>query len=255
MTMETVLPEPQIKQDSVYFQIMARKRSWSPVAVDRGPIAKGAEASIFKALALRCLEIPVKEFLEQGLEKELPKTPGVVEILRSNQKDEDRHDLAFKYIVEAHGVDEKAEREAQVILKAWRDDPSHPIQKAAIAERSVFFVLLPFYRFNGDYGMKTTSADISRDEQTHVTSHHMVCKELGIAPSKSLNKLRRATVAWVMDSLEKTVEENRWQNKDFWIAQSDSLYSKGKAEGLIDTRRSRMPAFFEVSNSNLPSYS
>jgi hypothetical protein len=241
-------------ESSVYYQIMNRKRSWTPVAVDRGPIAQGSENAIFKALALRCLEIPVKEFLQQGLEKELPKTPGVIDILKSNQNDEDKHDLAFQYIVKAHGVDERAEREAQVILKAWMDDPSHPIQKAAVAERSVFFVLLPFYRFNGDYGMKTTSADISRDEQTHVTSHYMICKELGLTPSNSLNKLRKATVAWVMESLEQKVENNQWQSKQFWLDQSDSLYYRGKAEGLVATRRSRMPAFFEAANSNLPSY-
>lgn len=253
MTMNTLTPETETK-DSPYLQIMRRKRSWAPVAVGRGPVAKGAEEAIFKCLALRCLELPVKQFLQEGLEKELPRTPGVMEILLSNQKDEDKHDLAFEYIVQAHGVNERAEKEAQVILKTWQEDPSHPILKAAILERSVFFVLLPFYRFNGDYGMKTTSADISRDEQTHVTSHHMICKELGLKPSASMDKLRKATVAWVMDSLEETVESNQWQSKDFWLAQSDSLYTKGKAEGLVATRKSRMPAFFEAANNNLPSY-
>lgn len=237
--------------NSPYLSVVSRKRKWTPVAVDKGTLVEGSEASVFRALALRCLELPVKEFLQQGLDKELPSTPGVIEALKSNQLDEDRHDLAFEYIVKAHGSDDKAEKEAKHILNSWLEAPEHPILKAAILERSVFFVLLPFYRFNGDIGIRSISADISRDEQTHVILHHMVCKELGIKTTPNLDRLRRATVAWVMDGLEGS---SKWLSKDFWIAQSDSLYSKGKAEGLADTQRARMPAFFEASNVNLPMY-
>ena len=133
------------------------------------------------------------------------------------------------------------------------EDPSHPILKAAILERSVFFVLLPFYRFNGDKGLRTIAADISRDEQTHVTSHHMICKELGVKPSASLNRLRRAIVSWVMEPLE-AKSENQWQSKDFWLKQSDDLYTKGVASGLAQTSASTMHAFFESPNTSLPSY-
>jgi hypothetical protein len=48
--------------------------------------------------------------------------------------------------------------------------------------------------------------------------------------------------------------QDKYLNKDFWLRQSDSLYASGKAEGLVDTQRSRMPAFFEASNVNLPQY-
>jgi hypothetical protein len=236
--------------NSPYLSVVARKRKWTPVAVDKGSLVDGSEDSIYRALALRCLELPVKEFLQQGLEKELPKTPGVIEALQSNQLDEDRHDQAFEYIVQAHGTDPKAEREAKHILKSWIEAPEHPLLKAAILERSVFFVLLPFYRNVGDIGMRTTAADISRDEQTHVAIHHMVCKELGIKTTPNLDRLRRATVAWVMDGLN----GEKWLSKDFWISQSDSLYTRGKADGLADTQRARMPAFFEASNVNLPMY-
>jgi hypothetical protein len=235
---------------SPYLDVVSRKRKWTPVEVDKGQLVDGSEDSIFRTLALRCLELPVKEFLQQGLEKELPKTPGVIEALLSNQQDEDRHDLAFTYIAKAHGTDAKAEAESKHILKSWLEAPEHPILKASILERSVFFVLLPFYRNVGDMGMRTTAADISRDEQTHVAIHHMVCKELGLKTTPNLDRLRRATVAWVMDGLN----GEKWLSKDFWISQSDSLYSRGKADGLADTQRARMPAFFESSNVNLPMY-
>ena len=241
---------------SPYTKIVQRKRKWTPVAVDKGDLEIGSEESIFRALALRVLELPVKEFLQQGLEKDLPNVPGVLEALQSNQKDEDKHDLGFQYIVNAHGVDDRAEREAQNILNAWLRAPEHPILKASILERSVFFVLLPFYRFCGDVGMRCLSSDISRDEQTHVCLHGMGCHDLGLKSTPNLNRLRRATVAWVMDGLVKTTHpsENKYLDKDFWLNQSDNLYTNGKASGLKATQRSRMPSFFETSNVNLPMY-
>jgi hypothetical protein len=107
---------------SPYLNMIAKKRPWQAVPVDKGTLVEGGEATLFRALALRHLELPVREFLQQGLEKDLPSTPGVVEALIHNQKDEERHDEALNYIAAAHGVDEKAENEAQNLR---RDEISH----------------------------------------------------------------------------------------------------------------------------------
>ena len=80
----------------------------------------------------------------------------------------------------------------------------------------------------------------------------MVAHDLGLKSTNNLNKLRRATIAWVMDGLGSS--SDKYLDKDFWIKQSDNLYTRGKAEGLQETQRSRMPAFFESSNVNLPKY-
>jgi hypothetical protein len=237
---------------SPYDQVVSRKRKWTPVAVQAGKLVDGSQDAIQRALGLRHLELPVREFLQQGLDRELPTTPGVREALLSNQLDEERHDQALNYVVAAHGSNDKYEVEAKHILKAWLEAPEHPILKAAILERSVFFVILPFFRFNGDVGLRTTAADISRDEQTHVAIHSMVCSELGLKSTPSLNRLRRATVGWVVDGLK--ADTNKYLNKDFWLSQSDSLYERGKAPGLSDTQRARMPAFFEAANTDLPQY-
>lgn len=237
---------------SPYDQVIARKRKWTPVAVQAGRVAEGSEDALRRALGLRHLELPVREFLQQGLERDLPNTSGVRDALISNQLDEERHDQALNYVVAAHGANAKHEAEAQHILRAWLEAPEHPILKAAILERSVFFVILPFFRFNGDLGIRTTAADISRDEQTHVAIHSMVCSELGLRSTPRLNRLRRATVAWVVDGLNSN--ENKYLDKDFWLSQSDSLYERGKAPGLSDTTRARMPAFFEAANTDLPQY-
>jgi hypothetical protein len=198
------------------------------------------------------LNYPFVSSYSRDLKRNYQLPPGYERLFYLINWDEERHDQALNYVVAAHGSDEKFESEAKHILKAWLDAPEHPLLKAAILERSVFFVILPFFRFNGDIGIRTTAADISRDEQTHVAIHSMVCSELGLKSTQSLNRLRRATVGWVVDGLGKS--ESKYLDKDFWLAQSDSLYEKGKAPGLKDTTRARMPAFFEASNTDLPQY-
>ena len=122
-----------------------------------------------------------------------------------------------------------------------------------VAERAIFFVLLPFFRFNGDAAMRTTSADISRDEQIHVATNSLVCRELGFDISPSLDKLRKATINWVMQPL-KVGASDKYLDKKFWLDSSDRLMYEGKAPELSATQAARMPAFFEHSNVNLPQY-
>jgi hypothetical protein len=237
---------------SSYLKVISKKRAWTPTPITKGDLVVGSEDTLKRCLSLRTLELPVKEMLLQGLERDLPDDPGVIPALQSNINDEEKHDQALSFVVDAHGVDDEAEREAQAIRKAWLEAPEHPILKTAILERSVFFVLLPFFRFNGSVGIRTVASDISRDEISHVASHAMVAHDLGLKSTENLNKLRRATVHWAMDLLGHS--SNKYLNKDFWMRQSDSLYTQGKADGLGETKRSRMPAFFEASNLNLPMY-
>ena len=109
-------------------------------------------------------------------------------------------------IADAYGTDEKAEREAMALQKAWIAHPDHTITKAMVAERAIF-LFYSFLRFNGDAAMRTTSADISRDEQIHVATNSLVCRELGLDISPSLDKLRKATINWVMQPLTKSQDK------------------------------------------------
>ena len=234
-----------------YEKLMARKRKWTPVQTDAGICKGGSEATILRALALRHMELPVGDFISDALEKNVPLTAR--DLLKSNVKDEENHDVALGYIANAYGVDEQAEKEALALQKAWISHPDHTITKAMVAERAIFFVLLPFFRFNGDAGMRTVSADISRDEQIHVATNSLVCKELGLEISPSLDKLRKATINWVMQPLGVNTQD-RYLDKKFWLDSSDRLMYEGKAPELSATKSARMPAFFEHSNVNLPQY-
>jgi hypothetical protein len=234
-----------------YEKLMARKRKWTPVQTSAGTCKAGAEETIHRALALRHMELPVGDFITDALSTEVPDMAR--ELLLSNVKDEENHDVALGYIANAYGVDEKAEAEALRLRDAWISHPDHTITKAMVAERSIFFVLLPFFRANGDAGMRTVSADVSRDEQIHVAANSIVCKELGLDISPSLDKLRKATINWVMQPLGiNTTYKNL--DKKFWLQSSDNLMYQGKAPELSFTKSARMPSFFEHSNVNLPQY-
>jgi hypothetical protein len=234
-----------------YQKLMARKRKWTPVKPVAGQCREGAEEVILRALALRHMELPVGDFIKDGLANDVP--DAAKELLASNVTDEENHDLALSYIAEAYGVDEKAEAEAIRLRDAWIAHPDHTITKAMVAERAIFFVLLPLFRFNGDAGMRTCSADISRDEQIHVATNTLVCKELGLEWSPSLDKLRKATMSWVLQPL-KYNHPDKYLAKNFWANSSDSLMYQGKAPELSATRSARMPAFFEHASTNLPQY-
>ena len=234
-----------------YQKLMARKRKWTPVQTTAGTCKEGAEEAILRALALRHMELPVGDFIKDALANDVP--PLARDILASNVTDEENHDLALGYIANAYGVDEKAEAEALRLREAWTSHPDHTITKAMVAERAIFFVLLPFFRANGDAGMRTVSADISRDEQIHVCANSLVCKELGLEISPSLDKLRKATISWVMQPL-KVGASDKYLDKKFWLDSSDRLMYEGKAPELSFTKSARMPAFFEHSNVNLPQY-
>ena len=234
-----------------YDKLLARKRTWTPVQTTAGKLVEGAEETIYRALALRHMELPVGDFINDALKHEVPKAS--VDLLRSNIKDEENHDLALGYIANAIGTDPKAEAEAQRLREAWVAHPDHTLLKALVAERAIFFVLLPFFRFNGDAGLRTVSADISRDEQVHVSTNTLVCTEMGLTSSPSLDKLRKATINWVMEPL-KVGASSKYLDKKFWLDSSDNLMYQGKAPQLSDTKRARMPAFFEHANPNLPQY-
>jgi len=234
-----------------YEKLLGRKRKWTPVQTTAGELKHGAEETIYRALAIRHMELPVGTFIAEGLEKNIPENAR--KLLESNVKDEENHDLALGYIANSIGVDPTAEAEALRLRSAWEQHPDHTITKALVAERAIFFVLLPFFRFNGDAGLRTVSADISRDEQIHVAANSLVCHELGLSPSQSLDKLRKATINWVLQPLGINTTD-RYLDKNFWLDASDRLMYEGKAPQFSETQRARMPAFFEHANTNLPQY-
>ncbi|BCV03865.1 MAG: hypothetical protein CM15mV75_050 [uncultured marine virus] len=100
-----------------YTKLLNRKRKWTPVQTTKGKLKYGAEETIYRALAIRHMELPVGEFHYLKHSLRIPEKSR--ELLESNVKDEDKHDLALGYITNALGVDDKAEAEALRLRDAW----------------------------------------------------------------------------------------------------------------------------------------
>ena len=79
-----------------YQKLIDRRRTWTPVQTTAGKLKDGSEDTIRRALALRHMELPVGEFIKEGLEKEVP--THARQLLELNVKDEIKHDLALGYV-------------------------------------------------------------------------------------------------------------------------------------------------------------
>ena len=96
-------------------KIKNRKRTWTPVQPTKGVLKEGAEETIKRALAIRHMELPVGEFISQGLERTVPQAART--LLESNVQDEIKHDLALGFIVDAHGADAQIRARSQEVKR------------------------------------------------------------------------------------------------------------------------------------------
>ena len=71
------------KAATPYLHLHQRKRTWTPVEVSAGTLLSGGEDVIQRALALRCLEIPVGDFISEAMKGDLPEIEGCKELLVS----------------------------------------------------------------------------------------------------------------------------------------------------------------------------
>jgi len=238
----------------IFKQVQNKRKQWNPISPTTNEYAiEGAEDTINRCLALRLLELPVKDLILDGLskiEKGLIGKLGVETLLR-NTLDEDKHDTALNNIVKVYpDYDSKLENEAKIILKAWLSHIDFPITKVAVLENGVFFVILPIYRFLGGSALRKTAFDISADEVNHVQSHKEAAKLTNNRPSKSLDQLRKDTVAWLLQNLNL-----KSYTKDKFMKASDDLMYRGITDELNFTQTYSQIAFFETRNTNLPTYS
>lgn len=236
---------------TVYSQVNSRRKSWQAISPSSKEFLK-APKLLSKCLALRVLEMDVKKFILEGLSKPEASIIGEegINCLMRNTEDEDRHDLALNNCVKILGnYDPQYENEAKLIAKAWELHPDHTIAKAAALENGVFFLMLPLLRRYGSPSVITTAVDISADEVGHVQSHRYAATQMSQKVSKSLDKLRKDTVAWIVDDFNQ-------DNLDINVLMraSDNLMYKGIAPELEFSQSYNVPAFFENRNDSLPYY-
>lgn len=208
-----------------------------------------------RCLALRILEMPVATWVGDELEHNKSLPSELHQLLQLNQQDEVKHDQVLNNIADVFPVPAKIQSEAQEIADRWFElaEKYNPILVAGIAESSLFFVILPIYRFLGSKVFRTVANDISNDENVHVATNIQLSMDMGYNRGEALNKLRAETIEWITADLPERCS-NKFMSRSHWRTASYNLYHKGKASELSDTRRAVMPAFFEASNDKLPIY-
>lgn len=236
-----------------YQDVSKRRKEWVPIKPTALEYAEEGTADLIsRCVALRALELPVKDLILDGLsrkESSIITQEGKDALIR-NTLDEERHDIALNNCVAVFGnYDSSYEQEVDSIVAAWTEHPDSPILKAAVLENGIFFMILPLLRRFGGAGMRTTSMDISADEICHVMLHRHVAMKLGNKPSKSLDQLRKATVDWIVRNFK-----HPQTTADKLREASDNLMYKGVSDELNFTQSYQVPAFFENSNSVLPYY-
>lgn len=241
--------------------LRSMKHSWEPIKPSPFSLTYDSEILFSKILALRELELSVGDFVNSASKRDLPVDSASLELINSNIKDEIVHEKALSLLYEAMPEDcripyseiEQFRKEAERIASI-----EHPLAVARMLEVGVFFVLLPIMRFLGSTGMKVIANDISRDERVHVMTNTRILKELNIKPSAELDRLRREIVWWFVqetDRLKLPESLSQYGSSKFWLKQSDNLYYYNRTEGLRDTKKTCVLAFFEIDRRNQPIYS
>jgi hypothetical protein len=239
-----------------YARQIARKRVWEPVCGPATPVTPGAEETIGRCLCLRHLELDVQSWVNATrFTPDLPVVPEALRCLELAAEEEQNHDKVLNLAAEkfASLISPQDEQTALQLRQAWVEHPDHPIVKAGVLESSVFFVLLPLLRLlSGSATLRVISNDISNDETRHAAQNRQLAADLGYSWSPSLDRLRRDTVAWMVDKLQ--MPQHRLGQPEVWLQASDSLLERLEAPQLQDTRRPSYVAFFEQANSGLPIY-
>jgi hypothetical protein len=146
-----------------YTKLAAKKFPWTPITPVVGAVKAGAEQVLAKALALRILELPVGEFVNNASKREFKVPDESKSLFLSNINDELIHDQQLQLAYSEYKITSSTQQvEAYQILQQWLDLDEHPLLKAMQLERSVFFIILPLLRMFGDTSLRTISQDISR---------------------------------------------------------------------------------------------
>jgi hypothetical protein len=232
----------------------SRRRPWQPNTPKPNSETSKASDTISRCLALTNLEPAVATFITTGLDRQdsTRLSPEMIQTLQRNIEDEAKHEIALTNARNAMlDYNSSFEAEAKDICKEWLELSDNPIVTAAVMENSIFFLILPIYSLFGGSSLRQTAADISQDERLHVQSHRQAAMDLGVKPSKQLNRLRLKTVEFIsQDIIELGV---KW-NLDRMIKNSNSLLQRGISD-LVETKSAGVNCPFELSNCNISNYS
>jgi hypothetical protein len=240
-----------------YTKQFNRRRAWDVIDVSpHQKIQPMVRRTLQKALAISALELPVGDMITSVVETHQEIPQEVLTLLVANAQDEEKHDEALNRLKNAlQPMDRDIRTMDYVVAEAQKlCEVYSPVTVAGVLEASIFFVVLPMYRFLGGGGFRTVANDISNDENIHVATNINLANDLGWDKGGKLNELRKDVIDWLVSDLPWT-HEKKFLSGRHWSSASDNLYHSGKAPQLKETKRAVMPSFFEKDNRDLPRYS
>ena len=123
-----------------YQKLLSKKRSWEPVMPTKGKLAEGSEETIFRALALRNLELPVGDFITNALDTEVPDTAREL----YSQISRTKLSMTSLWVTSPLLTALMRRRNGKLNPHKRQEDHDHTILKAMVAERALFFVFSLF---------------------------------------------------------------------------------------------------------------
>lgn len=239
-----------------YDQLEQSRRRWEPYPLAYVPFETyegNIPAVLERCIALGLyLELPVAEWVGEATKKELPISRAARTTLGRNIADEAVHYKGFKYADMTYRVPVMTLHEAEQIGSIWENHPSHPLEKACLAETGVFLASLSIMRLFGGQSLANLAGEVSRDEQRHVATNRGILLDLNINPANpepSLKALQEDTLSWLTQGL---IVSDMGIDSDFFASQSDQLITQGHAPELDElTDHSNYVPPFERANVRL----
>lgn len=226
---------------------LGRKVKWSPVEIDPVSPDTPGYALMQRCIALAlALELPVGHLALDGHQSLVSDTTleGFRQALANNAKDEINHYEAFLKAARAYNVPQSLIEEVERISAMILSMGENPVYLAGTLELSVFFVTLAMIRKYGSPTLKSVTNYVTRDEAAHVRTNFTIIDTLGILPTfpNEVNEIRVKLIEWLTSDLDQ-------EEKDYWMEQSNNLYTTRKAPALEWTKPAMASAFLEMRNA------
>ena len=155
---------------------------------------------------------------------------------------------------EAHQIPVRFEKEAERIKNAWLELDRHPVLKAVVLERSVFFgspTDLPIpWRHRTTYDQCRHQPRMSRPTSLQTP---LSVSRSALSLTKSSISLGELRLLGCFNPYKGRALKSISRKTSGWQVQIACIPVVRRRVSL-STRASRMPAFFETNNVNLPQY-
>ena len=219
----------------------------------------GVEEAISKILALNYfLELPVGEFVSNAAKRELPDSPHVRSLLKSNIADEARHFEGFDLACKAYQPEANHFIAAEAFKNKWEElsETSHPLMAPLVLEVGLFLASLGFLRVCGGKSLATLAAKVSEDESRHVITNRSLLQNYGenaFNPPQRFVNLLKETLEWIFQSVSipRRILGVKW-DVDYFLSVSNDLLTTGdnpRFNSVVYISDHRMP--FELSNCKM----